>query len=128
MEFLENILFGLNAPNDYLELLLQFLVLTLLSCLVFYIGYLLFTKGVFAKPKYPRDYQLKINVLWAIIFTVVIFSVYLFFLIKRNGTDLFLVDNVGSLIRILPVLLLFLTFIFIFLNRYYSFINALKRK
>ncbi len=126
LDYLYNVLFDLSEL-DIASILQKTVVFLFIWGLVFYLVYFLLTKLLFANNAgLQRDQLLKLNQLRAVIATVVIFCVYLFFLIKFNGLDKFQWGEPSFYLSILPQLLTIIGLVVLFNINYQSFIKKLK--
>lgn len=126
LDYLYDVLFNLSAL-DVVSTLQKALVFLLIWGLVFYFIYFLLTKLLFTdNAGLQRDHLLKLNQLRAFIGTVIIFSIYLFFLIKFNGLSKFQWDMPTFYLDILPQLLTIIGLVVLFNSNYQSFTKKLK--
>jgi hypothetical protein len=89
MEFLIDLFF----KTDYTNLpfvLSRIAVFVLLSAFIIWLLWVILSKVMYKKNEtLPKEYKLKLALMWSLIWYYIIFSIYLFFFFKRNGIDAF---------------------------------------
>jgi len=61
-----------------------------ISIVIIWLLWTILSKKMYQKnSKLPKEFKLKLALIWSLIFYYVIFSIYLFFFFKRNGIDSF---------------------------------------
>ena len=85
---MENFFFNINYTS-FENTLSRFGVFLLISGVITYIIYFLFTKMLFKKSDYRKEIKIRLSFLWALLAYLVLFNIYLFFLIYIIGIDNF---------------------------------------
>ena len=126
MEFLDDLFF----KTDYTNLsfvLSRITVFALLSAAIIWLLWAILAKTMYKKNEIlPKEYKLNLAFIWSLIFYYVIFSVYLFFFFKRNGTDSFDWDNPKFYLEISAHLLCIIVIIILYLIKQIQLANSTK--
>ncbi len=89
MEFLNDLFFN----TDYTNLpfvLSRIAVFVVLSIAIIWLLWTILSKKMYIKnEKLPKEFKLKLVLIWSLIFYFLFFSIYLFFFFKRIGIDSF---------------------------------------
>lgn len=121
---LSDVFFNLSYTNPT-DLTIKILIFLGSGLVLGYLIYLLLSKVMGREES--SDYHLKLNFLWAMVALMVVFSIYVFFLIRKVGLAAFRLDNLWFYIGALPQLLLLIGIVALFfsgLNRYEKSIQA----
>ena len=124
MEFFNNLFWNTSFEGDYLDLTIRFLAFLAIWALLLYLIYLVTAK--FIKYDFTREVQLKLSFLWSLAIFVFLFNIYLFYLIRFQGTELFQWNEANFYLGFAPQLLLFLGSIIFFVLRYQDYKRQLK--
>ena len=119
---MEEIFFDTTYSN-LPQLLLRIFSFLLASSILLYLIYFLLAKIMFRKSVNPREVNLRLVFLWAIMTYFLLFNVYLYFLFYRNGTGSFQWTNISFYLGILAQLIIYMGVLaYFFIKR-----HALKR-
>jgi len=83
---MENIFFD-TSYTSLTNMMIKVLAFLLVSGLLLYLIYFVLTKLLFRKNKHRKEINLRLVFLWAIFSCFILFNVYIFVLIYRNGID-----------------------------------------
>ena len=83
---MENIFFD-TSYTSLTNMMIKVLAFLLVSSLLLYLIYFVLTKLLFRKNKHRKEINLLLVFLWAIFSCFILFNVYIFVLIYRNGID-----------------------------------------
>ena len=83
---MENIFFD-TSYTSLTNTMIKVLAFLLVSGLLLYLIYFVLTKLLFRKNKHRKEINLRLVFLWAIFSCFILFNVYIFVLIYRNGID-----------------------------------------
>ena len=83
---MENIFFD-TSYTSFTNMMIKVLAFLLVSGLLLYLIYFVLTKLLFRKNKHRKEINLRLVFLWAIFSCFILFNVYIFVLIYRNGID-----------------------------------------
>ena len=126
MEFLIDLFF----KTDYTNLPFVFsriAVFVLLSIAIIWLLWTILSQKMYVKnEKLPKEYKLKLALMWSLIFYYVIFSIYLFFFFKRNGIDAFHWGNPKFYLAISSHLISIIASIIFFLVKQFQLSNSIK--
>jgi len=124
MDFIQETLFGVNFTS-YESVLLKLLVWLLICTVVIFILWWVVNQ-LWRQPGIHRDHFLQLSFLRSLSLFLILFSVYVFFLIRQNGLHSFQWENYTTYLAIAPQLLIFLGIIVFFIvsyNNYTKLIN-----
>lgn len=137
-------LYDLFLSLDYKgvsPLFIKILVLFLLSCIIIFVLFLIFSKFIYlknkkikGKAKFHSDYRLPFTLLWSLIVFIIVFSIYFGILIKVNGIDNIPWDNYRLYIgffkpkTILPIELIYIGTIIYFIIINFKFRKSINQK
>ena len=127
IEFLMDLFLKIDYPN--IPFLIGRIIAFLgISLVLIWILWAILSKRVYAKnEKLPKEYKLKLALIWSLIFYYVIFSVYLFFFFKRNGIDSFHWGNPKFYLEISSLLIAIIATIVVFLFKQYQLTKEIKQ-
>lgn len=83
---MENIFFD-TSYTSLANVMIKVLAFLLVSGLLLYLIYFVLTKLLFRKTKHRKEINLRLVFLWAIFSCFILFNVYIFVLIYRNGIE-----------------------------------------
>jgi drug/metabolite transporter (DMT)-like permease len=83
---MENIFFD-TSYTSLTNMMIKVLAFLLVSGLLLYLIYFVLTKLLFRKNKHRKEINLRLVFLWSIFSCFILFNVYIFVLIYRNGID-----------------------------------------
>jgi hypothetical protein len=112
--------------TTFQQLLIKVLIFLLANGLLLYILYFALSKILFQKSKQRKELILRLVFLWSIFACFILFNIYLFILIYRNGIDAFHWENPSFYLGILPQVLVYtgwIVFFFIKQNAFKKIIN-----
>jgi hypothetical protein len=85
---MENIFFSTDYTS-FDQTLIKTLVFLLTSGILIYVTYLILSKILYRKSKQRKELSLRLSFLWSLFVCFILFNIYLFILIFRNGLDEF---------------------------------------
>jgi len=83
---MENIFFD-TSYTSLTDMLIKVIAFLLVSGLLLFVIYFAFTKLLFRKNKHRKEINLRLVFLWTIFAYFILFNVYIFILIYKNGID-----------------------------------------
>lgn len=116
---MENIFFDTSYTSSA-ETLVKILTFVLASSILFFIIYFALTKLIFQKNIHRKEINLRLVFLWAIFAYFVLFNVYIFILLYKNGIDSLHWTSGKFYLGIFPQLTIYIGLVvFFFIKRRY---------
>lgn len=106
--------------------LLKTLVLTTICTILIYTLFFLFSKILYRKSEFRRDNTLRLSLFWAFVAFMLLFTIYLFFLIRSVGIESFAWQQWRFYLIVAPYLIVFWGSIITFIILYSQSNKTLK--
>lgn len=119
---MENIFFDINYTT-LTDLVIRVISFLLLSGVFLYAIYFALTKVLFRKSKHRKEINLRLTFLWTIFAYFIVFNIYIFALIYKNGVDSLNWTNMNFYLGMIAQLTIYFgLLVFFFIKR-----NSLKK-
>ena len=124
MNYLYDLLFRIAFDGDYVYLLYKVLTFIGIWLALLYAIYLILTKVI--KSNLHKDFQLKLNFLWALGIFQVLVSIYFFYLLRVEGVSVFKWNDFNFYLGIFPQLFIYVGTIILFLVSRKNYLQHLR--
>jgi len=124
---MENIFFD-TSYTSLSQMLIKVFAFLLVSGLLLFVIYFTLTKLLFRKNKHRKEINLRLVFLWTIFAYFILFNVYIFVLIYRNGIDSLHWTNAKFYLGIIAQLTVYIGLLAYFFIKRHSLINIINEK
>jgi hypothetical protein len=124
---MDKILFDINYVS-IVQTVIKIFAFLLLSGFLLYVIYFTLSKILFRKSKFRKEANLQLALLWSIFSYFILFNIYLFILVYRNGVDSLLWTNIKFYLGIMSQIIIFIGVLVYFFIKRHTLIKIIKER